>query len=89
MEIKITEIIEPIITHSNGDISIYGEIKTKINIEGITDSEIKELYSILKLKIEIMDSDRFSINNETKSRIMDQFRAIKSEYQSRFPVWKM
>ncbi len=90
MQIKTTEILGPIVTHPNGDISITGEIKTEINLKEFSDSEIENAYLNLKMKVEILDDNisRNLIHPSIGYSLKTDLRKVRMEYESRFPVWK-
>ena len=91
MKIKTTEVLGPIITHPNGDISISGEITQEINLKEFSDSEIKKAFFLLKSKVEILDEkiDENLIHPQTGCNLRNEFKKVKMEYECRFPVWKM
>lgn len=90
MKIKITENIGPIVTHPNGDISITGEIISEINLKEFSNLEIEKAYLHLKMEVEILDDKiaRNLIHPSTGYTLKTDFRKVRMEYESRFPVWK-
>lgn len=89
MEIKRTEFISPVITLPNGNTTIFGEIRTEINLKEFSDSEIENMYSLLKLKVEVMDNRPNLISKMTEYKLRTDFRKVKMEYECRFPTWKI